>query len=119
VEVFKKAAVAADSEVLATKYHIFEPPREPGTTAFVMLDASHFSIHTYADENIGAMDLFTCSRKDLGDALDLIMKEFQLTEANIKSIKKVPRFEAMWDREVQPKQNGEVSRPIMNPIYKF
>jgi S-adenosylmethionine decarboxylase len=93
LEAFKTAAQLIDAEVISAAYHQFEPPKPPGATAFLMLDASHFSVHTYAESQLAALDLFVCARNELGTVLSSIMNDLALAETNVSAIRKIGRFE--------------------------
>ncbi len=92
INTLKKAALKINVKIISSSYHIFNEPDKPGITAFVQLDTSHFSVHTYADEGIGALDLFICSNRNLNAVLDIIMKEFCLKKNNIGFKKEISRF---------------------------
>ena len=58
---FTLLSVLMNVRVISRHSHVFEPPSAPGLTSFFLLDASHLSVHTYADEGKAAIDLFSCT----------------------------------------------------------
>jgi S-adenosylmethionine decarboxylase len=58
------AATAAGATVISQIRYRFGSDSPPGCTAIVMLDESHCSAHTYADEGLIAFDFFTCGSTD-------------------------------------------------------
>lgn len=92
--IFSKFAQEAGMQIINTYYHEFIPPNPSGFTAYVLLDASHFSIHTYADEGIAAVDLFACElNKDLvKDIFSRICEEFNIGDKNIADVRIFDRF---------------------------
>ncbi len=55
-----EAATAAGANIINTMRYRFGHDSPPGCCIIVMLDESHISIHTYADKEIIAIDVFTC-----------------------------------------------------------
>jgi len=51
------------ANIISTARYRFGHNSPPGCTIFVMLDESHFSIHTYAEQGQMAIDIFTCGNK--------------------------------------------------------
>lgn len=79
-------------QVISSHVHIFEPPKSLGITAYVLLDSSHFSVHTYAESNRAAVDLFACTNGDLSRAFEMICEALGIEEDNIAMVKEVRRF---------------------------
>src|SRR5271157_537167 len=57
IEAMDEAAVASGFTVLEGIHHQFDPQ---GFTGILLLSESHFSIHTWPEDNFAAVDLFTC-----------------------------------------------------------
>jgi S-adenosylmethionine decarboxylase len=66
----KKAAVAGNLNILDSKAHRFEPQ---GISAILILQESHFSIHTWPEFGYVAIDIFTCGKEGNPEKA---MKEF-------------------------------------------
>lgn len=79
--------------IVISKYkHVFAPPAAPGLTAYVLLDASHFSIHTYADEGRAAIDLFACGSYDINNLVRELMVLVSISRDHVSSETHVQRF---------------------------
>ena len=65
VKAFVKSSEDIGLRVISKYFHIFEPPAEAGMTAYVLLDSSHFSVHTFANRGEAAVDLFACTNHNL------------------------------------------------------
>ena len=63
---------------LWTKVHQFEPH---GWSALVMLEESHFSIHTWPMQKFVSCDFFTCSGKFEEEAVKLVVQHFKAHNA--------------------------------------
>jgi len=92
IRAFKESAESVGLEVISTYSHTFEPPKPSGITAYVVLDSSHFSVHTYADRGEAAVDLFACTENDLTRAFSVVCAILGIRENNISMIKRVKRF---------------------------
>lgn len=92
IKAFVKSSENLGMEVISTHSHVFEPPKAPGMTAYVLLNSSHFSVHTYAEEGKAAIDLFACTDGDLMLAFTAIKGILGIREDNISMIKQVGRF---------------------------
>lgn len=83
------AAISIGITVISTNRYRFGFDSPNGCTAIVMLDESHMSVHTYADSNMMAFDIFTCSEKELCEkAAKYIVKELQLTNYQLKILQR-------------------------------
>ena len=92
VNIFEEIATSLELMVLNKYIHNFEPPAPPGFTGYVLLDASHFSVHTYADNGAIAVDLFSCGGKKMEHAFNNLCTYFDINEKNIKKKLIVKRF---------------------------
>ncbi len=83
-----KAAKIANATVVKSVFHNFSPQ---GVTGVVVVEESHFAIHTWPEHNYAAVDLFTCSENmDYEAAYRFLEKEL---EAERSSFTKVLRGE--------------------------
>ena len=55
------AAKAGGGTILHQHFHQFEPD---GMTGFLLLAESHISVHTWPEDGIAAIDIFTCGGLD-------------------------------------------------------
>jgi S-adenosylmethionine decarboxylase len=75
--------------ILHSHFYKFEPQ---GITGFLLLSASHISIHTWPEKNYVACDVFTCSsEEDTQKILDYLMKSITHGKVEIKKIKRAYR----------------------------
>jgi len=65
LETLTEAALTNGLNIITTSRYRFGHNSPPGCTIFIMLDASHISLHTYAEAGKMAIDIFTC-----GETLD-------------------------------------------------
>lgn len=79
-----RAAEKAGSTVISQVRYHFGHNSPPGFTAFVLLDESHCSAHSYADLGLIALDLFTCGNTDPNRVLHFLREELDLGEVNVR-----------------------------------
>lgn len=82
------AAKAGATVLSQIRYH-FGHNSPPGFTAAILLDESHCTAHSYADEGMIALDIFTCGTTDPHDVLRYIREQVDL---GIVSVSEVGRF---------------------------
>jgi S-adenosylmethionine decarboxylase len=70
-----------------SRYH-FGHDSPPGCTVFVMLDESHVSVHTYADEGKMAIDIFTCGGTDAQAIAEQLKAELGLKQCEERSLER-------------------------------
>ena len=60
----------------------------PGITAFVIIDFSHISIHTFTETSEALIDIFSCKSFDTNQALQFVLNHFEAKEsqATIKQV---------------------------------
>jgi S-adenosylmethionine decarboxylase len=80
----------AGAKVLTATRHNLGHNSPPGYAIVLALDESHLSAHSYADEGLIAMDLFTCGATDPMMVLEYIKEKINLGD-NI-SIRQFDRF---------------------------
>ena len=56
-ELMRRAAEAAGARVVADVFHRFAPQ---GVTGVVVIEESHFSLHTWPESGYAAVDFYTC-----------------------------------------------------------
>ncbi len=84
-----RGAERAGATVISQVRYHFGHNSPPGFTAVVLLDESHCSAHTYADDGLIAMDVFTCGSTDPLKVLECIREEVDLGDVFIRTM---PRF---------------------------
>jgi len=56
-EVMREAAEAAGATVVAEAFHRYRPQ---GVTGVLVIEESHFSVHTWPEHGFAALDFYTC-----------------------------------------------------------
>jgi len=73
------------ANVLGTARYRFGHDSPPGCAVFAMLDESHVSMHTYAEEQTLALDIFTCSSSyGPDDILSYLVSRLPLGDLSIR-----------------------------------
>ena len=107
LDVMARAVRRAGSTVISQFRYRFGHDTPPGFTAMVLLDESHCSAHTYADDGLIAMDIFTCGGADPHDVLRFIREEIDLGQIRMRQF---PRFTTSDKTETEnPVVTTEVS----------
>jgi S-adenosylmethionine decarboxylase len=88
LEAMARAAERAGANVISQVRYKFGHDSPPGFTAFVLLDESHCSCHTYADLGLVALDVFTCGNTDPRKVLDYIREEINLGECTMREVER-------------------------------
>jgi S-adenosylmethionine decarboxylase proenzyme len=65
-EILLGVAERSGATVIGQQFHQFEPY---GVTGFVLLAESHVSVHTWPEEGLAAIDIFTCGQMDADSIL--------------------------------------------------
>ncbi|MBX3097669.1 MAG: adenosylmethionine decarboxylase [Fimbriimonadaceae bacterium] len=74
-EAMRSAAIESKATVVADEFHEFEPW---GVSGAVIIQESHYTIHTWPEHKYAAVDLFYCGGSIYVDkAIDVLRKEFQ------------------------------------------
>lgn len=60
--ILREAARVSGATVLGEQFHQFEPH---GVTGLLLLAESHLSVHTWPEEGLATLDLFTCGSADI------------------------------------------------------
>ena len=91
-----RGAERAGATVISQVRYRFGHNSPPGFTAVILLDESHCSAHTYADDGLVAMDIFTCGSTDPLKVLACIREEVDLGEVTIRTMARFPEGEARF-----------------------
>ena len=78
-----RAAKVSEAAVITSFFHQFEPN---GVSGIILIATSHFSIHTWPDDNYAAFDVFTCGDLQTELAIEELRRSFQADEAAVKII---------------------------------
>lgn len=82
-DVLRRAAHAADCEVLGALRHRFTPQ---GQSVVLLLSESHVSVHTWPEEHYAAVDLYTCGDGDPMRAHAVVQDGLRSRDARIRMI---------------------------------
>ena len=86
LETLAWAAGEAGATVISQVRYRFGADSPEGCTAMVMLDESHCSVHTYADDGLMAFDFFTCGDTDPARIWDLVRERLELTDVSVREV---------------------------------
>ncbi|MHC4478102.1 MAG: adenosylmethionine decarboxylase [Planctomycetota bacterium] len=88
LETVVRVARAQGSTIINTSRYHFGHDSPPGCTVFVMLDESHVSVHTYANEGKMAIDVFTCGDTDASAVAEQLKSELGLERVEQQSLER-------------------------------
>jgi len=77
------AATAAGATVVEAVFHRFNPQ---GVTGVVVLEESHFSVHTWPEAGYAAADFFTCGDCEPERAVALLEAGFEAREVEVMRV---------------------------------
>ena len=81
-----QAARIAGATIVKSIFHQFAPQ---GVSGVVVIEESHFAIHTWPEHQYAAVDMFTCSDKmDHQKALAYLKEQFSCGKLNFQVIKR-------------------------------
>lgn len=86
------AAKAGATVLSQVRYH-FGHNSPPGFTAAILLDESHCTAHSYADEGMMAIDIFTCGNTSPHDVLRYMREEVDLGIVDVREVGRFPMNE--------------------------
>jgi len=71
-DIMRKVVKEAELTQFGETFHQFEPV---GATGVILLGESHFSMHTWPEDNFAAVDIFTCGNEGNAKlAFDILCK---------------------------------------------
>ncbi len=74
-EILLDAAKLAKANIISSTFHQFAPQ---GVSGMIIIEESHFSIHTWPEYGYAAVDMFTCGDMlDNMSAVDYIKEKFE------------------------------------------
>jgi spermidine synthase len=81
-----KAAQESGATIITSQFHRFPPL---GVSGFIVLQESHFAIHTWPEHGYAAVDLFTCGFSvDPWIAYDILKQAFQSEHGSALELKR-------------------------------
>jgi len=96
------AAERAGATVISQVRYHFGHNSPPGFTCVVVLDESHCSAHTYADEGLIALDVFTCGSTEPRQLLEYLRDQINLGEVRIREFGRFERTGSNGADELPP-----------------
>lgn len=85
-QLMEEAVQLAGATLVKSVFHSFSPV---GVTGVVVIEESHFAIHTWPEHNYAAVDLFTCSASmDYKKAADFLAKKLDAKTQSVKLVKR-------------------------------
>jgi S-adenosylmethionine decarboxylase proenzyme len=85
-EFLNEAALIAGATIVKSVFHKFAPQ---GISGVVVIEESHFAIHTWPEHNYAAVDLFTCSDKmHYEKSLEFLKEKFECKNLEFKIIER-------------------------------
>lgn len=85
-ELMRRAAIESKAKIVKTFFHQFKPF---GVSGVVVIEESHFTIHTWPEHKFAAIDFFYCSDEVLIEkAIDVLQKGFEPENVSMVEIKR-------------------------------
>jgi len=82
----KQAVVLSGANMVQSVIHRFNPH---GVSGVIVIEESHFSVHTWPEYGYCALDIFTCGTEvDYYSALDFLKDAFQSKNISVSEIKR-------------------------------
>jgi len=82
-DILSRAAKVSETTMLEQYFWQFDPV---GVTGMIMIAESHFSVHTWPEDNYAAFDILTCGEMYPEKAIELIKNEFEAQTVDIQII---------------------------------
>lgn len=86
VNALSVAVQKAGATILSTSRYHLGHNSPPGFACIIMLDESHCSAHSYADEGMIAMDVFTCGNTDPLTVLEYVRELIDLGDCSYQMV---------------------------------
>jgi S-adenosylmethionine decarboxylase len=81
-----QSAKLANATIVTSTFHKFAPQ---GVSGVVVIEESHFAIHTWPEHNYVSLDIFSCGENiDAQKAIKFLNKEFKSSKYEIQKIKR-------------------------------
>ncbi|HSH04763.1 MAG TPA: adenosylmethionine decarboxylase [Anaerolineae bacterium] len=82
-EVLREAAAVGGATIVGEGFHPFEPM---GVTGYLLLAESHISVHTWPEEGLAAMDIFTCGPMDLEGMIGYLRQKLEPHDEKLEMV---------------------------------
>ena len=85
-KILNGAVTAAKATKVSESFHQFDPF---GVSGVIVIEESHFTIHTWPEYGYAAIDFFTCGVSiDCQKAVDYLKETFQAKEVEVQYLKR-------------------------------
>jgi len=92
-EILISTAKELNATIISSNFNNFYPY---GVSGVLIIAESHFTIHTWVDEKMCAIDLFVCDPKiDLKKGAKILKEKFEAKREDIKLFHRLPLKEAI------------------------
>lgn len=95
--VMKRCVGECGATLLHIHLHHFTP--NDGVTGVAVLAESHISVHTWPERKYAAFDVFMCGHAEPEKAIDILRREFQATQSEVKTLYRGEGQETQDDEE--------------------
>lgn len=82
------AAAEGGATIITHQFHQFQPI---GVTGFLLLAESHISLHTWPEENLAALDIFSCGNMNPDIIVNYLRNQLHPVVEKIKSVERGKR----------------------------
>ncbi len=80
-ETLLQSANISGATIVSNSFHQFSPY---GVSGVVVIEESHFTIHTWPEHGFAAIDFFTCGDGvDIQKAIDFLQQEFEAADVDV------------------------------------
>lgn len=83
--VMREAALAAGATVVAEAFHRYRPQ---GVTGVLVIEESHFSVHTWPEVGYAALDFYTCGDCQPERADEVLRRALRATHAEVALVER-------------------------------
>jgi S-adenosylmethionine decarboxylase len=83
--IMEATALAMGATIVTSNFHHFSPL---GVSGVVIIMESHLTIHTWPEYNYAAVDIFTCGILDFEKGIELLTKELDAKEVQMKDFER-------------------------------
>lgn len=87
-KILTEAASTCGFTVVGKQFHQFEPV---GVTGILLLSESHMSVHTWPEERLATLDLFTCGEHDMSIFVESIRAAVRPIHEEMELVKRGDR----------------------------
>lgn len=104
-----ESAEKSNAKIVGVFFHQFQPY---GVSGAVIIEESHFTVHTWPEHGFAAVDLFFCAEDvDSEKAIEVLRRGFKAKQINVIEVKRgllldVENFNSQYSEEVAALKEG-------------